>query len=798
MNRPLVWVAVPFVAGLVVGSWSPSASTWAFAVAAACAMAALAFAGPSDRLVRFGCVLLFGTAGALYWQARHLDDVGDVLLSRAISAPDAIVELEGTVERPDIFLSQLGYGQFALRVDRYRTAGTGAWRPVEAGVLVRWDDPAFPVFSSDRVRVRGRLEYGLSTINPDVPSYEDYLRRRDVHTAVRVEGGTNIKRVAPGPASSATYWASRFRYEQAYRLVRAIPESIVPFVLTVWLGERRLIDDATYRTYVESGTAHILAVSGVHTGIVFVSAEFLLLLVLRDYRYRRLRRILVLTAVVVFALVAGARVSSLRAMTMIGLYVLAQIFDREPDAPTALSLAALLFTLHDPDVVFDPGFILSFLAIGSLLVFREPMANLLERWPRALREGLAATIAVQILPLPAAAAIFHVVPLMGTLANLIVVPLLTVALWMALLTSLLVFVWEPVAAVFGHALYPVVAAIDATASAAAAFREASLDVSRPTAWALAAYAAGAIGLYKMLTVERRRRRWATVAIVAFAVSITVWSRRPAVDEVVFLDVGQGDATIVRTAAGHVLVVDAGDRIGSVDYGERSVAAYLRGRGISRIHALVGTHADRDHQGGIEYLVRHFAVDALYLTAKDSGDAIEATLAELCRDEGIPLKRVTAGDRLPVTGADVRVLHPPADWSAAIDDNERSIVLIVEIAGRRFLLTGDIEVAAEARLSPLDIAAPVLKVPHHGSRTSSSANFIAAVQPEYAVVSTGRQGRKRILSQSILNAYTNRGVSVLRTDYSGGVRFRYDGGWRVETARELRGYPHPREGTLPAQ
>lgn len=792
MNRPLVWIAVPFVGGLLVGASDLPGVVPGAAVAGFCGAVALVLSGPSERLVRLGCVLIFASGGALYWNARHPQEPVDELLRQAIQAPEAMVEIEGAVERPDIFLPQLGYGQFTLRAARYRHLGTDEWRPVDSGVLIRWNEPALAVFTNDTVRVSGRLEHALSTLNPDVSSYEDYLRRRDIDTALRLHAGSHIEQIAPGSDWSPFYWASRFRYAQASRLVEVIPENVVPFVLTVWLGERRLFDNTTYRTYVESGTAHILAVSGVHTGIVYLSAEFLLLLMLRDYRYRRIRRILGLTVVVIFALVAGARVSSLRAMTMIALYVLAQLFDRDPDAPTALSLAAILFTMHDPDLLFDPGFILSFSAIASLLIFREPILELFAAWPRAIREGLAASLAVQIVPLPAAAAIFSIVPILGTLANLVVVPLLTVALWLTLMTSLLSFVWMSAAEIVGYALYPVVGAIDGIATRVAGVSGSYIEVSQPTAWALAAYGAGAFGLYKAVSAETYRVRWAGAGLAAFVVAAMVWSLRPPADEVVFLDVGQGDATVVRTSAGAVLVIDAGDRIGSVDYGERSVAAYLRSQGLTRIDALVGTHGDKDHQGGLEYLVRHFDVGTLYLTHIDTGDPIESTLTVLCRSRSIPLRRIAAGYPLTLEGADIHVLHPPKDWGPAIADNERSIVLLAELQGERFLLTGDIESGAESRLAALDIAAPVLKVPHHGSRTSSSTAFLEAVRPGYAVVSTGRQGRKRILSQAVLDHYIARGVTVLRTDFSGGIRFRFDEEWTVETARGMRGYPHPTE------
>lgn len=795
MNRPVVWVCVPFIAGLALGSYEFEFLGAAAAIGGVCGVFAAIVAGYSDLLVRLACVLLFGSGGVLYWAARHADPPSDPLLYLAMANPDTKFELEGRVDRPDIFASTVDYGQFVLRVDAYRTAGAETWTGVDAGVQVRWTSPQYPVFSGDRVRIAGQLESALSVMNPEVSSYEDYLRWRGVHTAIRLRGNAGLQRIESDPAWSPSYWASRLRLAEAEGLMRVIPAESVPFVLTVWLGERRLMDNAAYWSYVQSGTAHILSVSGVHTVIVYLSIAYVMRLVFPDYRYRHLRRVLALAAVLVFVSMAGARVSSFRSAAMIGLFVLAQFHDRDPDAPTALGLAALLFALIDPDVIFDAGFILSFLSIASMLIYLKPIAEYLEWAPRGLRDGLSASISVQILSTPAAAAIFYTVPILGPLANLLVVPLLTLGLWLMLIASVLVFVYEPAAMIFGHALYPIVFLIERAAAIGASVHGAYIEVVRPSMWVLAACAFAAWALHRGFTSEKFSRRWFAAAAVSSVAAIGFWGVRPNVNEVVFLDVGQGDATVVRSKDGGVLVVDAGDRIASVDYGERSVAAYLRSQGISRIDALVTTHADKDHAGGIEYVLRHFRVDALYLTHTDSGDVIEDTIEGVAAERGVPLRRIASGEPLEVAGLGIEVLNPPAEWDALVPDNDRSIVLRVMIGGKRVLLTGDIEADAERRIAGLDCRADILKVPHHGSRTSSSGVFVDAVNPELVVVSTGRAGRKRILSQAVLESYAERGIEVLRTDFAGGVRVRFGDGLDVTTARGLRGYPHPGSGTL---
>lgn len=784
MNRPFVWVAL----ALLAGTWGAAEGLCpgvVFPVAlfiTACALALLS--GTYHALRPVSVAVSFFAVGALLWNLHHLGPAGDPLGRYVAEHPDTSLVLEGRVRRPALFLPDITYATFLLDVDRALSGDEVL--PVRGRVAVRWTSPDGPVFADDRIRVRGPLSVTLGRVNHGVQDVEDYFRRHGAHSAVRIRGPGAVERVAPGRWWSPTHLASRIRTAQGRRLMAVMPESVLPFALTVWLGDRSRISQKEYQAYIASGTAHILAVSGVHVGVVFISASFLLrLLLVRD---RRVRTVLTIGIVFMFALMAGARVSVVRAAVMIAIYLLAGLFDREDDVATALSLSAILFILGNPENLFDRGFQLSFASVASILIFGERIAGGPERLRRLLREGLSTTLAVQILPFPLAIHFFHVLPAMAPLANLLVVPLLTISLWLCFMTAVCALLSSHVALVFGHALAPVVTAIHGIVQGVSTTPGTYWHLVSPTRLAMVLYWVAAGLLLLALSANERRRLWIGGVAVALALTALCWRPFRTEGEVQFLDVGHGDATFIRSPGGTTVLVDAGDRNAYVDMGARVVAPVLWSNHVSQLDYLVVTHPDRDHIGGVSYILEHFPVGEVVLGPIETDHPLEHALIRQCATRAVPVRRVREGDVILLDGASLQVLHPPADWPRGGKINDQGVVLRLDWSGVNVLLPADIEAAAEAAVAAEDCAATVLKAPHHGSKTSSTLSFIQSVQPQYCVISTGGYRGREPVGRHVLGRYEAYGIEPWRTDILGGIRLRVvEGRVALESAREKRGY-----------
>jgi competence protein ComEC len=753
-------------------------------------VAALAAFACAPWLPRDGLLLggLLAAAGALLWHATYRPPESDLFFQWARDAPGTYVEVQGWVHQAPIIMADTDYARILVRVDTIVRGSES--RAVDSGVVVRWSKPPMPVLPGQRIAANGRLDPNLGTVNFDVPGMEDRLRSSGYQASIDADG--QALRVLATDRWSPRYWAGRLRQWEAEALARALPPATLAFALNVWLGDRSRIAGASYEQFLASGTAHILAVSGVHVGIVFVSLRGLL----RLLRSRgRTAAILCAAGLVAFALAAGASVSVLRAVFMVLVYLLAEALRREPDVLNALGWAAAVFLIVNPALIFDAAFLLSFGSVASILIFSDLLQTRMNAVPQALRANVAVAAGVQILPFPIAMHYFHVFPVLGIAANMLVVPLLGVVLWLLALTVLVTPVLPAFAVLLGHAAGAVVTLIENLVEGVWWLQGGPWFLAGPTALGALAFWVATAALWWLLRHPHDRRAWAlgAGALLCMLLAWTPWRQPDALD---ILDVGHGDALVVRTAAGGVLLVDGGDRDEYRDLGAQVVRPFLLAHGIDHIDTVVASHSDRDHMGGLIAVVDALSVGEVVLGPRRHGVTLEQTLLAVCAQRGIPVRRVTAGETLPLAGARVDVLHPPASGFPAHEANENSVVLRVQWPQGEALLTGDIEADAERLLVQILSPVALLKTPHHGSATSSTPAFLDALQARHALVSTHARGTRRPMGEGIAERYEERGTALWRTDLHGGLRATPTAqGWVIESARAGRGTllaPHPVE------
>lgn len=732
-----------------------------------------------------GILAAFIACGALLWIAHRPGMLSDPLAQWLTDRPDTGCAIEGRVHSLDLIVGDTDYGSFVLRVDRVISGEETL--PLRGRAEVRWTDPRDPPLAGERVRIQGKASLAIGRINPGVSGREDTLRRHGVHSILYARGPDAVTRLAPAPWYAPQYWASRIRRAEAAWLESVAPGSVAPFVRAVWLGDRRGIDPAAYEAYVASGTAHVLAVSGIHVGIFAMSLLFALGLVLRN---GALCAILVQAGTILFALSTGAHPSSMRAAAMVVVYLTADLLGRERDAPTALSIAAILFMVWNPALLYDTGSQLSFLSVASILLFAEPLLASAEGVPAPVRGLLATPVAVQILPLPVAVHTFHVLPLAAPLANLLVVPLLTAVLWLCLATFSMAALWPDAARLFGYALAPAVSAIEWVARATASVPGGHWTVTSPSPLSLALYYGAAASLYGGLILRRKRAFLLALSVLLAVATLVFWGPIRHEPEIVFLDLGEGDSAFVRAPSGATLLIDGGyARRGEPGAGERYVAPFLLARGVRRLDCVIVSHGDNDHIGGLVYIARTFDIGEVLISDAPAETEIHQEFLNLCAERAIPVRHVACGDCISAGGMAVEVLHPPRAWAQSVPRNESSLVVRVDWCGVPVLFPGDIERMGETALAGTDCRATILKVPHHGSITSSSPGFIAAVQPEHVIVPAGERGRGAHLDPIVAARYTAAGATLWRTDHHGAVRITLDDGHLDITAeRARRGYP----------
>jgi competence protein ComEC len=615
-------------------------------------------------------------------------------------------------------------------------------------------------------------------------------RPGEAHRAVMLTGGALDVRVVLR-AKGLLALVDRARARVRRRIDATFAPDLGAMARALVLGESDLSpdDDLSFRA---SGLSHLLAVSGVHLILVLALAvrglEELLARIEALAGRWDVGKVAAGFGIVVawlYAEFAGAGGSTLRAAWMATASLAARSLGKKTDGARAFGISLFAMALADPLTAFDLSFALSAGATAGLLTFARPLSARLERWvPAKLRpvsQAVSTTLAASLPCVPMVARFAPTVPLGGVIANVLAVPLgESAALPLCLVHASL---WWWPAAERGCALVASGALVLVRGIArTAAMPAVTASVPQPTPWQLVALG---VALGAAALGGRTCRAFACAAcaaIVALELHARAVGAPRGVLRATFLDVGQGDAAIIDLPDGEALVVDGGGLVGSpIDVGLRVLAPELRARRRREVLAVVLSHPHPDHFSGLVTGLSDTRIGAFWDTGEGQREGVGGAYATLLASMSARGVAVIGPDRLCgerwIGGVRIDVLAPCPDFSSDRGPNDNSFVLRITYGRRSLLLVGDAEGEEEGillRSVASRLRADVLKVGHHGSRTSSSSAFLAAVAPKEAIISVGRRNRFGHPHPSTLEALSASGARTWRTDLTGAVTVTTDG------------------------
>lgn len=702
-----------------------------------------------------------------------------------------------------------------LYLEARRVWQDGQPRPATGKVLVtvrhlrdRWQ-------YGEVLRLSLKLRVPRNFQTPGSFDYAGYLARRGIYLTAFVWDDKNIEKVEP--ANRPGTWL-RHRLENIRRTVGAFFDTHLPTIPAAILraliiGDKSRLDPELRDSFTRVGVAHVLAISGLHIGLVAMLAYGAWRWLLARSQYAllmwsvpKLAAFFTLPVVLLYAGIAGGSVSTLRAVIMVAVFLTARLLDREEEVFRSLALAALIVSLIWPGAILDISFQLSFVAVLAIFLglhrFRiwqdnrdKARADDPSQWRQRLRRwaGLycLVTLSATVGTLPLVATYFHIVSQVGFLANLLVVPFLgSLAVVLGLAAAALVFLHEGAAPLVVGCAGAVVSGGVWMVEAIAAWSVAAVYSVTPTLFELLLFYTLCVSLlfFSHLQPSGLRKVFFSCLFSLMLVDSLYWiAQRYFQTElrISFLDVGQGDAAVVEFPGSHVMVIDAGGFTSQTfDSGRAIIAPFLWQRKIGRIDTLVLSHPNLDHYGGLDFLAKHFGVTSFWFNGEEQPDSrrfkrLMTTLQAndiqthtLCRD---------TPDR-EIGGVQVHILHPPCGQTG-LDTNDASLVLRLSHGEVDILFSGDVEAAGEGILlsTPARLESEILKVPHHGSRSSSTQPFLEAVSPQVAVASLGYRNRFRFPAPEVVDRYERQGATLLRTDQAGTITVLSDGkSYRIET------------------
>jgi len=680
--------------------------------------------------------------------------------------------------------------------------------PVEGNLLLFLNEPDPPLTVGDRLRIFCRLRSPRGFRNPGGFSYERHLAFEGVRVVGFLAMDKGWVKIGQGHGNPLLLRVETWRDHIRRFLRREGDPTCSGIFEALVLGEQGNIPDEVKESFGRTGITHLLAISGDHLGIVAFLSYSLLIWVLKRSEIVLLSTLvkkwaagLTIPCVVLYTFVAGAGMSVVRATIMVVTFFLSILIDRERHLLHTLAVAAFLILFLSPPSLFDVSFQLSFAAVLSILylvpsLLREPKEEeppLSQRppWRRKLgqyvRLSFWATLAASVGTGPLVLFHFNRISPMGLVTNLFAIPwvgFLIVPL--SLLASFLSFFFSDLARLLLQVNNVLCLGLLKVIGLFASVPFASLYLPTPSPAEIFLF----YGLL-FLSVHLRKvpiARYLFVGLglllalfVAYGYGKDLFQKEL---RVTFLDVGPGDSILVEFPAGRKMLIDGGGLHDErFDIGRQVVAPFLWRKKIRRIDYLVLTHPDPDHLKGLPFIASHFTIGEFWSNGFPSTSEAYTELERTLKGRGLPSSSISE-DKAPVEINGVRLsffnpphLTPPRSRTPLPSFiNNQSLVLKLEYGRIGFLFAGDVEKEAEQRMigaaHPLE--ATVLKVPHHGSLSSSSGPFIEAVRPTFAIFSVGEHGPARLPHEEVLKRYLDAGCRIFRTDRDGAITVRTDG------------------------
>jgi competence protein ComEC len=680
--------------------------------------------------------------------------------------------------------------------------------PVRDYLLIHINEKDEPVRLGDRLRFWCKLKPPRGFRNPGGFSYERYLAYEKIYTVGFLKSNEGWIKIGVGLKHpfliKMETWRENIRNfldKESHPLCSGIFKALV-------LGEQEHVPEDLKEAFINTGIAHLLAISGDHLGIVALLSFSLLLWILKNSEFllltidvKKLAACMTIPCIVLYTFIAGGGISVIRATLMVCIFFLSIIFGRERNLLYTLALSAFIILIFSPPSLFDVSFQLSFLAVFSILylapwIFREisqedpfrfKKEDLRKKIWKYIKISFLITTVATLGTAPFVLLHFNRISPIGIFTNLFAIPwvgFLIVPL--SLIASILSFFFYPLATILMVLNNIITLGFLKVIAFFSSIPYASIFISTPTAFEIILFY---ILLFSLAHIRKSRNlRYIFLALIMiFIFDFFYWEVKGFFKKdltINFIDVGHGDSILIEFPKGKRMLVDGGGLYeDSFDIGKNVIAPFLWKKKINSIDFLVLTHPDPDHFKGLKFIVSQFSIGQFWDNGLRERSEAYIQLEQVIQEKN--LNRISKNEEsfsISIGGVKISFLNPPkleiiAHQSLSRSDvNNLSLVMKLEFKNFSALLTGDIEKEAEYRLikKGYSIKSHLLKIPHHGSLSSSSRIFVENVKPAFALLSVANHGLIRLPHPEVINRYKEIGSMILRTDEHGAIEITTNG------------------------
>jgi competence protein ComEC len=719
------------------------------------------------------------------------------------TGPDRI-SLEGIIDRPP----ECSRGRTQLFIRSQKVILSNHHIPADGFLLIFLKEEDSSLQVGDRLRCLCKLYPPHGFHNPGGFSYERHLAFEQVYTIGflseekgLVKLGERFKNPFLLQVESWRDHIRDFLEREAHPLSAGIFKALV-------LGEQGDIPEEVKEHFIVTGIAHLLAISGDHLGIVALLSFSLLIWILKRSEFllltidvKKWAAALTIPCLLLYTFIAGGGISVIRATIMVITFFLSILFNRERNLLHTLALAAFLILIFSPPSLFDASFQLSFIAVLSILYLVPRLLKNLKweeifllpkiSWKKIILKYFLLSFLVTGVAIlgttPLVALHFNRFSPIGFFTNLFFIPWVGfIIVPLSLIASLFSFFFSPLAILLIHINNWIALILLKVVAFFASIPHASLFVSTPTVFEIILFY---LLLFSVIHLQKGKKiRYLFVGIcLVFVFDLTFWNLKDSFQKdlrLTFIDVGHGDSILIEFPRGKKMLIDGGglyeDRF---DIGKNVIAPFLWKKKIRKIDTLVLTHPDPDHLKGLNFIASQFSIGQFWDNGFQTESEHYLQLRKTLNEKKV--KTQSLDEETPsqiVNGVEISVLNPPAPNKIQRQDrnlgnlNNSSLVVKLQFKNVSVLLTGDIGKEAEEQMlrKGFPVKADILKIPHHGSSSSSSPSFLDRVNPTYAILSVGERNIGKLPHPEVLRRYEQLGSRIFRTDKHGAITVVTDG------------------------
>jgi competence protein ComEC len=563
-----------------------------------------------------------------------------------------------------------------------------------------------------------------------------------------------------------------------------LPENQANVMKAMILGEKSYLSIDTKDMYSESGISHVLAISGLHIAILGYGFFSLICLLVS----KKKGVIFTICFLVFYLILTGASVSTVRAVIMISIILLAYFFGKSYDIYSSLCTAGIIILMINPYNLWDTGFLLSFSAVIGIIAITPALDELYNKKGNIIIATFNVSLGATFGTMPVMLLTFYELHIYSVLVNILVVPLMSIVV----LFGFLGLVIGSLSIYFGRLISGIIFYIlnfyDLCCELAGSLPFSTITIGKPKFINIILFII-ILALISMLAYEKvdkevTKKRITIIACLLVILNLVFYiSPKPL--KIVHLDIGQGDSAVVISPARKVYVIDGGGNIRKKttdrDTGYYIVRPYLKYNGISNIDCLIMTHSDRDHVGGLIELIDYFEIDNIVLPYayknKEEEDILLKELIDRANRKNINIVYLNENNIIRDKYVSFETIYPLRDTTSFHNNNAYSLVLNLKYKAYNEIFTGDIEKQEEEKINNKYtdyLNSDIIKVPHHGSNSSSTKEFIEYVMPRLAVISSGRNNRFGHPHKEVLERYLDYDIPVFNTSIDGAITINTDG------------------------